>query len=878
MYKPVCCYACHDSLSSLYLNCTTFVPSDDGDSDGTDMKIKIKLRKRMDMGGGDETEIATTTDECRSSNPAWLQTFACCVSDRCTQAGVSADRQDQCFADLAAGGLVVPSLREALPQQAPVDEVAEDAGWLNTTSLVNSKLWATNENTLAKFEYSEDMHTTYSLVVWLVTIGVCVAVSGYTFIARHIFLQLPLPRQVSRARVIVIRKIRQHLLLPALFRSRHLSPLPYNVGYLPGRALSLFIALYVTLNIIFCCVSYPLASPNSWYSTDRDQVAAYVGNRTGVLSFANLALAILFAGRNNLLISLTGWSQTTFLTLHRWASRVATVQAVVHSIIYTVTYFWDGGAAAYYAEAAQAYYWWGIIATVSLALMVGLTVLPIRLALYELFLVTHIILAILALVGCWYHIDLRFSKNWGYEVWLYLCFAFWAFDRLARIVRVALFNRWDWIGLGLIKGRGGNIAPSAEVERIPNTDIVQLTLFPGRWWASAIRPGMHTFLYFPMSAKFWESHPFTIADWGFMNDENENEDEKECGTQSHGRAGPVLISDKNIGEVKVVAGKSKSTTKLTIQHTGERRFYLRFLLRVRNGSTRSLLNTLTPTPVHVEGGQVTLSRDSSRPVPRPSHQVLTEGPYAGHMQTLSTLVTADTVLCIAGGIGVTFTLGFIKEYLTSALQGSGSSDEGPCIEPIPDIGIESMSGSGRTGRRLMQRTTRFVVAWSAREEGLIRSVEGLIRSVEAMLDATVAQLEDQQLSSRRIEFNVWLTGEGKGGTKPDGQRQREPDEGDGGAERQREVERERHGHRDIQGEKAPPSKPYTSTTTTITKTVTRSNPMPIADVIASTLEVGRRTAVLVCAPGGMADVARRCVVDATGRGFNVDLVEEAFAW
>lgn len=84
----------------------------------------------------------------------------------------------------------------------------------------------------------------------------------------------------------------------------------------------------------------------------------YVGNRTGTLGLVNLTIAILFSGRNNLLIALTGWSQTAFLTLHRWTSRMSVLQAVVHSIAYTLAYFepGGGGAAGFAAKAAEPFY------------------------------------------------------------------------------------------------------------------------------------------------------------------------------------------------------------------------------------------------------------------------------------------------------------------------------------------------------------------------------------------------------------------------------------------------------------------------------------------------------------------------------------------
>lgn len=40
--------------------------------------------------------------------------------------------------------------------------------------------------------------------------------------------------------------------------------------------------------------------------------------------------------RNNVVIWLTGWDFGTYNNFHRWVARIATLQAVVHSIGYTV--------------------------------------------------------------------------------------------------------------------------------------------------------------------------------------------------------------------------------------------------------------------------------------------------------------------------------------------------------------------------------------------------------------------------------------------------------------------------------------------------------------------------------------------------------------
>jgi hypothetical protein len=131
-----------------------------------------------------------------------------------------------------------------------------------------------------------------------------------------------------------------------------------DMGYVPGRSLSIFIGMYVVMNIILSSVSFRNFSPNTWFASSQFEMCEYVGNRTGTLSLVNMSIAILFAGRNNILIAVTGWSQTSFLTLHRWIASVAALQAFVHSTTYTVAYFepGSGGASGYAAEAALPFY------------------------------------------------------------------------------------------------------------------------------------------------------------------------------------------------------------------------------------------------------------------------------------------------------------------------------------------------------------------------------------------------------------------------------------------------------------------------------------------------------------------------------------------
>ncbi|THW85353.1 hypothetical protein D6D18_07767, partial [Aureobasidium pullulans] len=649
MYQPLCCYSCHDSLSALYLNCTTFSEDMDMHHGGMDMKLSM----------------ATTSDACYASDRTWLETFSYCVRDKCSQHGVTESKQDQCFAKLAANGEAVSNLQSSLPFTAPPVELGTDSTWLNSTSLVNEETYLANYVTMKEFVSSEYRHTRYSLITMLFVIGICLIAGTWK---SHFGHKIALNS--------LSLKLNQHLLVPATFNGRHLSPLPYRLGYLPKRALSLFITAYVSLNIIFSAVSFHHVSPNAWYANRRHEIAAYVSNRTGVLSFANLALAILFSGRNNLLMAITGWNQSTMLAIHRWASRVATIQAVVHSIIYTVTYFWTGGSTAYAAEAAKPYYWWGIIATVVLCLAVAFAVLPIRMRSYEIFLITHIAFAILALMGCWYHVHLRFGSKWGYKVWLYVAFAFWGFDRLMRFFRLMFYNYFG--------------SPIAVVKRVPHTDILEMIIFPKKAWN--VRPGQHSFVYIPMLGKPWENHPFTIATWGTP--------ESSRNTQTTSPA-----SDHKEAQVHDTEIDSSSASQ--ISHEARHPDQMVCLMRAKKGMTAALLEKLKK------------SRASSLPI-----SIMTEGLYGGHRTALSPLKTADTIMCIAGGIGITSSMSFLQQYVNES---------------------RSLPASGT----LMGCATNFVLAWSAREEALLHHV-----SSSLLPDATTALAQN-----RHLEYRFWCTGE-----------------------------------------------------------------------------------------------------------------------
>lgn len=102
-----------------------------------------------------------------------------------------------------------------------------------------------------------------------------------------------------------------------------------NLGILPTRFQSIFLAGVVAMNISYCVYGIP------WHGAQQDMLGHF-GNRTGVLSVVNMVPLVLLAGRNNPLIVALNISFDTFNLVHRSFGRIVMVEAVVHSIAHVM--------------------------------------------------------------------------------------------------------------------------------------------------------------------------------------------------------------------------------------------------------------------------------------------------------------------------------------------------------------------------------------------------------------------------------------------------------------------------------------------------------------------------------------------------------------
>ena len=234
--------------------------------------------------------------------------------------------------------------------------------------------------------------------------------------------------------------IKRFLTIPATFGNR--CSQPYGWCTIPPRIQSLTILFFVVTNVVLCTCTYQLTDGNLYWPKKSAQLLRYVSDRTGIISLANLPLVWLFGMRNDALMWITGWGFGTYNAFHRWIARVATLQAVVHSLGYTLMIMESGGWAGFLKYWTKHYFWNGELATIAMCALLGFSLYGIRRAHYEIFLVTHIVLSIVVLWTMYYHVEIFTNGEWNIFIWP--CLAIWILDRVLRAGRILAFNRRFW--------------------------------------------------------------------------------------------------------------------------------------------------------------------------------------------------------------------------------------------------------------------------------------------------------------------------------------------------------------------------------------------------------------------------------------------------
>lgn len=330
----------------------------------------------------------------------------------------------------------------------------------------------------AKRQY--DLGTTYGYIMifyWL-----CVGVVGSTFN----YLLQKYPELIFRQSP-TMNKIRKHLILPATFRGSHSRPVKLFMNlYLsaPTRGQSLILLGYFVLNIVLVLINYDVYDQNPYLTTTYMQYTKYIGNRTGIIAFTQLPLVILFAARNDVFISWTGWSYATMQIYHRWCARIMMMHAFVHSACFTA-FAVNGHTIAYRWQ--EVINWrFGNIATYSGVIMVLMAFNAFRSRFYDVFYFFHKVFYVTFMIGLFRH-----CWDFGWMGWIYASLAIHGLERGARLFNTIL-SGWK---------------NTSYAELYDDNTFKVSVKYSHRW---ELEPGQYCYLRILHKNLFWQAHPFSV--------------------------------------------------------------------------------------------------------------------------------------------------------------------------------------------------------------------------------------------------------------------------------------------------------------------------------------------------------------------------------
>ncbi|TDZ22658.1 Ferric/cupric reductase transmembrane component B [Colletotrichum orbiculare MAFF 240422] len=512
---------------------------------------------------------------------------------------------------------------------------------LNRTSFVDPSSWQLQWNYMHDFEANEAGHSTVTIVITIVAVFLPVALSLLRFVP-------------GLTKSYAWTHWQTLLVYPAVFGRRHREPIA-GVGNVPTRGQALYIFVVSVLNIILWLGPYTIHQPQASFTSLKMQSISIIGNRAGVMAMGNFVALFLFAARNNVLLFVTDWSYSTYLLLHRWLAYWAVFHTVVHSCMLLANYALQG---SYEAELARDYWVWGIVGTVAVSAIPVFSLQWVRQRFYEFFLASHVVLSLLFIIGYYYHIWYVYEYNWGYEIWIFIAGGIWGADRVFRLVRT-FWQGLRWATVTTVDGVDGEYLRIEVEGKQLDSGVVYLG-FPTLTW----RP--------------WETHPFSVA---------YAETAGVSTHQSQSRQAEALTptdSDKTDPASPAIESDPEKATNLT---------------QSPRGSTEPRKTNATVFYCRTRGGITSTLAAKASPTARV--RVLLEGPYHHSGHTSPQISHCADMLCIAGGVGITACLPFVRQqapagsaklYWSSRHQGLVTA-LAPAINSLPaNVQVETVVG------------------------------------------------------------------------------------------------------------------------------------------------------------------------------------------
>lgn len=282
-------------------------------------------------------------------------------------------------------------------------------------------------------------------------------------------------------------QIRQKIAMPAAYgysHSSHVAALKIVNLTVPTRPQSLVLVVYGLLMIALYFPNYELFREHIIFPSYGFQLSRYVGVRSGIMAMCHLPLVFLFAGRNNIMLAFTGWSYETFNVYHRWTARGMYINVAIHAITFSRFQVYRHAYPGFFTQSR--YITWGLVACIMGAAIMFFSFRHFRDRTHELFLILHWIFVSVFLASVYWH-----THPNGFAQWIYASIAIWAFDRVARLVRIVV----------------SGLNAKAHVQLFPHNVMKFKIDYSNAWSPSA---GNYPFVTFHRLTSFWQSHPFTV--------------------------------------------------------------------------------------------------------------------------------------------------------------------------------------------------------------------------------------------------------------------------------------------------------------------------------------------------------------------------------
>ncbi|KAG8935915.1 hypothetical protein FRC02_005670 [Tulasnella sp. 418] len=358
-------------------------------------------------------------------------------------------------------------------------------------------------------------------------------------------------------------------------------------------------------------------------------------NRAGFLSLAQLPFIFIFGLKASPVTFLLGRGYEKLNFIHRWAGRMLLLTATVHGSLWIRNRIKSGQADRFRTQNKEKE---GLAAYTLLCLIVLASLRPVRRVAYNFFFTFHVVgIAGFFIVVC-YHTEHA-------SPWIYPPIAFYAFDLLVRVTRMRIKDAYLE-------------APDTEMTLIHVPDA------SGGWIA-----GQHVKLRVFFEGRLLESHPLSI-----------------------------LNAPPSISSLKTTSLKEGGMI-LAARAAGDWSKAINILARSELPEDCGQLMThyVDEDPDMMELGTLSAATDSSRvAIAERRVSVMIDGPYGGSSIDFA---SCENVLMIAGGSGITFTLGILDDL-------------------VGRIRL-ARSGSGNAPRQDMINTRHITFIWCLRSKGHI---------------------------------------------------------------------------------------------------------------------------------------------------------------